>query len=84
MATLRTLGWVKLNGEQVCKEFVVPLPKVMFAQEYNVEGKGDTCIITLSDTFALHIDIPLKQMRKILDEHHKSPYKNFDTHPSLE
>ena len=85
MATLKTLGWTTTNGKKSCNTLVIPLPKINFIQAHDDgEGKGDTCLVSISDTGSLHVDIPLKQMRKILDEHHRDPTRNFDTHPDFE
>jgi hypothetical protein len=79
MATLRTIGWTQLEGERVCKELVIPLKKITFAQEHD----GDTCLVQVSARCGLWIDVPIRQMRQILNEHHKDPNKDFDTHPDV-
>ena len=80
MATLRTIGWSYLDDQKVCKEMVIPLKNINFVQEHD----HDTCLVQVSDSCGLHIDVPLKQMRQILNEHAKEPFKEFDTHPSVD
>jgi hypothetical protein len=83
MATLKTIGWLTLDDQKVCKEFVIPLETILCAVEYD-DGKGETCLVFLPGDCGCHIDITLKQMRKILDEHQRNPRKNFDTHPEVD
>jgi len=78
--TLKTMGWATHNGIKTTKEILVDLDKIICVAKCDDDIKGDTCLISVTDSMALHIDIPLDQMRKILDEHKKHPYKNFDTH----
>ena len=89
---LHTLGWTLMSktrkdarngfGEKVCKELVIPLSKILYVQEHD-GGKGDTCLVAISDMGALHVDIPFKRMKQILKEHYKNPDKDFVTHPDI-
>jgi len=81
--TLTTLGWTYFNDKKVCKELTVPMKNVLFIQEHD-GGKGDTTFLFISTSGAIHVDIPFKQMKKILKEHLKDPDKDFNTHPDLE
>ena len=90
MATLKTMGWINWTddprhkrAERVCKELVIPLHKIQCVADHD-NGKGKTCLVAVNGENAYHIDVPIDEMRKILDEHHKNPSKNFDTHPSVE
>ena len=76
MATLKTISWVSFNGEQACKETLIPMDNIMFVTDY-VDG---TCLIQVSEKCAVHADIPLKQMNRILKEHDIDPDRDFDTH----
>jgi hypothetical protein len=78
--TLKTLSLVKINGKQRWTEVVVNLSKLLYVIEYPGDDYPNTCFLAQSDEHALHVDLSLKQMRKILDEHNRLPFKNFDTH----
>ena len=76
MAILKTISWISCNGEQVCKETLVPMDNILFVTDY-ADG---TCLIQVSDKSSVHADIPLKQMHRILKEHDIDPDRDFDTH----
>ena len=82
--TLKTLSLSIHNNQARWKETIIDLDKVQFVQEYPYEDYPDTCCVAYanqgSQTYSLHVDISLKQMRKIMDEHKRNPVKNFDTH----
>ena len=81
MATLKTMSWKTTpDGEKACCEIIIPMDNIIFAQQHD-DGMGDTCIIALTEHRAVHVDIPFKQMRTILDHHQRFPNQNFDTHP---
>ena len=87
MATLRTLGWINWTDhvggrkpERTCKELVIPLHKIVCIADQDHK----TCLVAIDGNCAYHIDVPIDQMRMILDEHHRNPAKNFDTHPDID
>ena len=69
---LKTLGWSSLDGKKVCEEMLIPFDNIRWIQKY----KDGTCLISVSDKQAVHVDISLEQMQHILDEHKKNP-SNF-------
>jgi len=79
MATLRTFCWAFFEGEETCKEVLIPFDKILCIQDHD-GGKGDTCLISVSGSSAIHADVTLDEMRKIMDDHCKHPDKNIDTH----
>lgn len=80
MATLKTIGWTRRDGQIMCQTIVFDLDRILLVQEDN-GSRGDTCIVFLTPSMGVHVDIPLKQMIKIMNEHEKFPDKDFDTHP---
>jgi hypothetical protein len=86
---LHTVGWADWRNpatgkvERVCKEVIIPLHKILTISEHNA-GKGDSCLVALTENSAFHIDVPFLQMKKIYKEHLQSPDKDFETHPPIE
>ena len=82
--TLKTLSLSEHNGQARWGETVIYLDRIQYAREYPYEDYPDTCCIAYDNqggnTYTLHIDISLTQMRQILGEHKRHPMKNFDTH----
>ena len=76
MAILKTISWVTAWGQPACKETLVPMDNILFI----TEGENGTCYIQVSNNSAVHADIPLKQMHRILKEHDIDPDRDFDTH----
>ena len=52
------------------------MDNILFATDY-ADG---TCLIQVSEKCAVHADIPLTQMHRILKEHDIDPDRDFDTH----
>jgi hypothetical protein len=81
--TLKTLAKVIINGKPRWAEVVVDLDKILQIIEYNDDDFPDTCFLAFKDDHALHVDLSLKQMRKILGEHKRYPMRDFDTHVDM-
>lgn len=79
MATLHTFCWVKLDGKEICKEVLIPFDKILCIQDHD-GGKGDTCLISVSGSTAVHVDVSLDEMRKIMNLHYKNPDEDIATH----
>jgi len=77
MATLRTLGWTSLENKEVLEELLIPFDRIVFVQKH----EDDTCLVSVSERRAVLVDIPLKQMRRILKEIKENPFKEIDAHP---
>jgi len=82
--TLKTLSLTKIDKKQRWVETVIDLDKIICVQEYPFDTCPNTSLLSYSGEYAIHVDVPLKQMRKILDEHKRNPLKNFDTHCEVE
>ena len=67
--TLKTLALSKINGQPRWTETVIDLDKIICVNEYPFDDYPHTSFLKYSDNYAMHVDVPLKQMRKILDEH---------------
>jgi predicted acetyltransferase len=78
--TLKTLSLVTINKKPRWVEVIVDLDKVLQIMEYPDDDHKGTCFLAFSDDYALHIDVSMKQMRKIMIEHKKNPTQDFDTH----
>ena len=85
---LHTVGWVNWTDpetdevQRVCREIIIPFHKIYAITEHD-NDKGDTCLVSVTEETAFHVDIPLKQMKKILKEHYRDPDKDFETHPQV-
>lgn len=84
MGTLRSFGWSKVNGIDQYDEFVIDLDKVLYVRSYKDPSGGDSSLVALSATAALHLDVPLTRMQEILNEHKANPFGDFDTHPDFD
>ena len=67
MATLKTLVWNEQNKVRRCRTTVIDLDRILFVQENDYDN--GTCTVVITKSFGLNVDIPLDQMRKIMDEH---------------
>lgn len=81
--TLKTMALMNINGQRRWAETLIYFDKILHVTEYPFEDYPYTCLIQYTDASALHVDVSLKQMRKILDEHKHNPMKNFDTHCNM-
>jgi len=78
--TLKTLFRGEFQGKRQWLETVIDLDRILYVSAYPNSDFPGTCLAQYNDDFALHLDVTLAQMRKIMDEHKIDPLKNFDTH----
>lgn len=82
--TLRTYGWTIINGKREYREFLVDLDKVLYATAHADPSGDNTCLLALTTTLGLHVDVPLSKMQEIIRESKIHPLKDFDTHPDFD
>jgi hypothetical protein len=78
--TLKTLALLTVERKKRWVETIIDIDKILYVSECPLDDYPGTCMLSYNDHHALHVDVPLKQMRKIIGEHKKYPWKNFDTH----
>ena len=78
--TLKTLALHELCGQKTWAEAIIDIDRILVVKEYTLGDYPGTCLLQYCNDYALHVDVSLTQMRKILDEHKRNPMKNFDTH----
>ena len=82
--TLKTLSLTAIKGEFRWVETVIDMDKILHVVEYPYDEYPGTCLLSYSESMALHVDVPIDAMRKIMDGHKQKPMKNFDTHPEVD
>jgi len=82
--TLKTLCLTKIDNDPRWVDLVIVLDKIEYIKSYPYPNYPNTCYLGLANGTLLHIDVPLKQIRKIIDAHQRFPMKNFDTHCDLD
>jgi len=63
--TLRTLSLKKIDGQWRWVDTVIDLDRILHMSACPNDDYPDTSLLQYSSQYALHVDVPLKQMRKI-------------------
>ena len=83
MPTIKTMTWNDVDGERTCREVVIPIHKIFTVYPCE-EDEGETCYVQVTKNSGIHVDVPFKRMREIIDEYYRGNSKeHVDTHPDL-